>query len=119
MSVRYHKDINFEASRISYIRIDGYYFPLKDISETGFKAAIKDDFLTVGDVVDAEIIIDDKHGSIRFDIDAEIISSENKCVSGKWDLSKNPKEKTVISYFKNRYNTTIYNDLAHKNAGMV
>lgn len=119
MSPRYHKDISFKTSRISYIRIDGYYFPLKNISETGFKAVIKDKFLIVGDIVNVEIIIDDKHGSIRFDVDIEITSSKNNHVSGKWDLSKNPKKKTMNNYFKNRHNTTDYDNMNHKNAGIV
>ena len=107
MSNEQRHNSRFKTGKVCYLKLDNYYFPLIDISEGGFLAEIYEGMLKEGDVIDIEININDRHGSISFKTTTEILRTKNKYVAGKWDLIIDKLSDKVQRYFYNRYNKLV------------
>lgn len=92
----------FKSGRVSYIRLEDYYYPLINISENGFLAEIKNNILEQGSLVEIEIVINDPCGSGSFTTTTEIVRSKKGLVAGKWTLNEK-QAKNIHEYFENSY----------------
>jgi len=103
MSDERRNSSRFSTGRVSYLRLNDYYFPLVDISDDGFFAECSDGSLSIGDVVDIEIHISDRHGIATFNTETEILRVGGRFIAGKWDLELNRATDCVKTYFDNRH----------------